>query len=592
MLHRAAAALLAFSTSLPAQRVLVIGLDGFGYRALTRDEATRDMPALRSVIARGVAAPMRTAFPSTTANSHIALATGAWGDINGKHANSHAVLPRAEHTSFERTNGFRADGLLAEPVWVTAARKGLPAAAVNFVPTYPFLPAIAPSGLPLTVINNYQTRKVLPNRLLTEKDMREQPCAQGLRCFAWEEGGLHFTIALAPSGYADVALAGASQTVRAWPKPLESDPPLNRPLARHFSDGLRLREPVPTVVYFRLFSLSADRRSFTLLRTCAQELGVFDARDAELRGRLLAEAGGVVDNGSELGSPLDDTSLRRTLELDELAIRQQGRLQDWVWRNRKPRLQLGYFSYPDHADHAWLGLSAANPRIAFARRWVYTALDRALKPLIGSISARDSVVFVSDHGMGPVQKHVRPYLPLEHAGLVARTANGELDTRRSKVSLLYNCLLVNTVDWKGGIVPAAERDSIVKLAARALAELRDPETHQPVFGGFYSTPERKAALGFGGPAGADLCMDPAPGYYLNASFNGPVVETLKRPTGQHGGSPLREDMRSIFVAAGPRLRFPNGLARMRAIDVAPLVSALLGIAPPAQAAGHSPLQSQ
>ena len=122
LLLRCACLCLVLVGVMAAQRVLVISLDGFGYRALTKDAATKDMPALRALMARGVARPMQPAFPSTTANSHIALATGAWGDVNGKHANSHPVLPRKDHTSFERASGFRTEGLTAEPVWVTASK--------------------------------------------------------------------------------------------------------------------------------------------------------------------------------------------------------------------------------------------------------------------------------------------------------------------------------------------------------------------------------------------------------------------------------------------------------------------------------------
>ncbi|MEP7366174.1 MAG: alkaline phosphatase family protein, partial [Acidobacteriota bacterium] len=578
-------------------RALVISLDGLGYQALMQDAATRDMPALRALMDRGTVLPMQPAFPSTTANSHVALATGAWGDVNGIHANLHAVLPRKDHTSFERSSGFRADGLTAEPVWVTAARQGLRTAAVNFVPTYPFLPTNAPPGVPLTVINNYQTRKIMGNRLLTQKDVQAKPCGEPRRCFSWREEGVTFQVSAGASkrgvyDHIDITEGSGGKRVRAWAAALEDAPPTNRALARHFSEGLLFEAPVPAVVYFRLFEIAPDGSAFTLLRTAAQELGVFDAQPEALRRRILAEAGGVIDNGTALGSPMDDVSLRRTLELDELVIRQQGRLQEWLWRNGKYSLQAGYFSYPDHTEHAWLGLSEGNPRIAFARRWMYTALDQALKPIIEGVSTDDSIVFVSDHGMGAVQKHIRFYLPLERAGLVARTNDGQLDTQRSKMSGLYNCLLVNTRDWKDGIVPIGERDSLLRIAQRVLADLLDPETRRPVIQAFYSTPEQKAALGFGGEAGADLCLDPAPGYYLNFSFNGPLIETLKQPTGQHGGYPLRDDMRSVFIGAGPRMRIAGGAGQLRAIDVATLVTDLLGIEKPAQSTGRSPLQSQ
>jgi hypothetical protein len=55
---------------------------------------------------------------------------------------------------------------------------------------------------------------------------------------------------------------------------------------------------------------------------------------------------------------------------------------------------------------------------------------------------------------------------------------------------------------------------------------------------------------------------------------------------------LREDTRSIFIGAGPRLKIADHAPHLRAIDIAPLAADLLGIAPPAQSKGRSPLQSQ
>jgi len=611
MVARCAAALLLTGFSLPAQRVLLISLDGFGYRALTEEAATRDMPALRGAMARGVVRPMQPAFPSTTANGHIALATGAWADVNGKHANSHPVLPRKDHTSFERANGFRAEGLTAEPVWVAAARAGIRSAAVNFVPTYPFLPSNAPAGLPLTVINHYQTRRIAGNRLLTRKDVSAAPCEEwkpGLKgskkpplCFTWQEDALRFHASIGSSSgksydFIEVAADPAGHRVRAHARPLEDAPPQARPLARHFSSGLRLMAPIDAVVYFRLFDIAPDGGSFALLRGAVEELGVFDANEASLRRRFLAEAGGVIGNSRSPFSPeTDDTKLRRSLELAELVVRQLGRTQEWVWRNVKPRLQLGYFSYPDEAEHNWLGLAATEPRFAGARRWIYIALDQALKPIFQPVSSKDHLLVVSDHGMAAVTKQIRVYLPLERAGLVARTPKGQIDPNLSKLSLLYNCLLVNTSDWKGGNVPLGERETVIATATRVLRETRDPATGQPVIPEFYPAATFNAELGNGGEAGADVCFDPAPGYTVASTFDGPVVANLPQPRGQHGYYPLREDMRSIFIGAGPRLRGGAGAQPSpvpRAIDVAPLIADLLGIPPPAQSRGRSPLQSQ
>ena len=71
--------------------------------------------------------------------------------------------------------------------------------------------------------------------------------------------------------------------------------------------------------------------------------------------------------------------------------------------------------------------------------------------------------------------------------------------------------------------------------------------------------------------------------------DGPVVRAKARPLGEHGFLPTRPDMQGILIAAGPRLPQGARWPLQRAIDVAPLVSDLLGIAPPRDARGQSPL---
>jgi hypothetical protein len=105
-----------------------------------------------------------------------------------------------------------------------------------------------------------------------------------------------------------------------------------------------------------------------------------------------------------------------------------------------------------------------------------------------------------------------------------------------------------------------------------------------------SSPADRERLGFGGPNGFDACLDVAPGYATSTTVdNGPVVRARPRPTGEHGFLPTRSDMHGLLIAAGPRLPTGGRWPVQRAIDVAPLVSDLLGISPPRDARGRSPL---
>lgn len=111
----------------PQGRVFLISLDGMGHQLFTTDPVAKKLRTLHRLSREGAMAEggIRPAYPSTTGNSHAALWTGAYGDINGIHANATPIAPRAEHTAFERNIGFRSDSLRAEPIWVTAARQGV-----------------------------------------------------------------------------------------------------------------------------------------------------------------------------------------------------------------------------------------------------------------------------------------------------------------------------------------------------------------------------------------------------------------------------------------------------------------------------------
>jgi type I phosphodiesterase/nucleotide pyrophosphatase len=116
--------------------------------------------ALRGLTAQGVIPH----FPSTAAKPHVALFTGAYGNVNGISANSNPVAPRASPTFLERSVGFRSAGLTAESLWAAAARQGVKTVAYQVTQAYPFIPLnTAPSApVPPVVVNGCQTSSIAP----------------------------------------------------------------------------------------------------------------------------------------------------------------------------------------------------------------------------------------------------------------------------------------------------------------------------------------------------------------------------------------------------------------------------------------------
>lgn len=594
--------------------VVVVSLDGLGTGIVRNDPVASELRALHALRARGVMADgLVPHMPSTTANTHAALWTGAWGDVNGIVANEMPLAPRSDHSAVSRVSGYRSEGLRAEPLWVAAARQGVPVVAQQATQVYPFSTTSTGGALrnPPVIVHGYQARVVAPARWLTADDLARIPCGRARKadaCFAWNAGPVPLQAELTAAGSSPVLrvrVEGRKPAVSVRQAPVESAPPRGRELARHFSDGLLVDVPdvPPAMVYFRLFDATADGRSLLLFQSAIHETAAWIGRPATRaeQVRWLLDAGGFVGNGrseawdrpGKSGTPLwlggSGERERRYLETIELGVRQTIRQADELWRRHGPRLFVGYVSMPDEMDHAWLGHAVGDARYEPVRRWGYQLVDRAVETYVRLAGPSGHVVFVSDHGMQPVTREVRVAQALHDEGLMA-AQGGRVVGARSQVLVIRNCIQVHTDDWRGGVVPVAEREEVIARTVAVLRRLRDPETDQPVVTSIVDSPADRDRLGFGGPNGADFCFDLREGYVASSWIDeGPVVRSTARPSGEHGFLPTRADMHGVLIAAGPRLPAGGRWPVLRAIDVAPLVSDLLGIAPPRDARGRSPL---
>lgn len=615
------------------ERVVVASLDGLGQRIWDGDPAARQLPSLERVVEGGVEADgLVQAYPPGTPGGHAALWTGAFGNVSGI-VGGNPVTPRAEHTAFERTSGFDARLLEAEPLWVTAARQGVRVVANQATQNHPFVPFVTASSsaeAPV-LVSGYGPPMLEDHRVLRPEDTEAaDPAAWGtladrssrpVRAFRFELAGASIHGALVAEeatddGYTAMYLADdpGGDAVRAGAAPLEDSPPRDRPLARHFSEGLPLRagpDSVPTLAFFRLFELDPSGEDFVLYHPAAHEIALHDGSGAEEGAVADAlEAGAAfVGNGpsylmrdGDLGTQLhaggDGTAERRYLEGLELVMRQYDRLTSWLVERYDPGLLIDYAPYPDEADHWWYGLAhpdveGVDPKVRATyqelRERAYATLDRRVG-LLDSIAGPDgALVVVSDHGMTPVWKRVRVNRVLEEAGFLEQDAEGEIDPSRTRAVHVKHYLLLNTEDWREGIVPLEERDAVVEALEAALREVRDPWTGEPVFRDFFRPETDGDELGIGGPAGGDLYFDLAPGYLVDDGLEGDAIEELPVPRGWHGYLPTREDMLAVLLARGPGLPEDDAWPRLRAVDVAPLIAELLGIDPPADAVGSSPL---
>jgi hypothetical protein len=534
------------SLAAPAQTVYLFSLDGLGHQLLTKSPVTAPLKTLRRLAARGAMADgMQPAFPSATGNSHAALWTGVYGDVSNITSNSQPYLPRAAHTFLERNNGYRSDQLAAEPLWIAAARQGLKSVAYQAPQVFPFRPFTTHPNA--TLVNGYQSRQVAGHTILRRQDLVfDSPTA-----FHFKHGPLTLRGTLTPTG-----LTIENTPVRL--APVETKPPLQRPLARHFSDGLYLADPVPAVVYFRLFEFTAT--DLLLYVSPIQELAISQG-DATA---MLRESGGFIGN-THFGPKL---STSQSLEVMELLTRQNARQTLWLAQHLRPALFIGYIPICDELGHQFLGLHEQGDADATrAMLWGFTIAERWFQLVTPLVTKKDHLVITADHGMAPISKLVNVNEALRRAGL------GKAATH------VYNSVLINTTDWKGGTVQ--NRDAVRALVRKTLEETG-------VFTAFFTPEEHGKNYGIGGPAGSDLYFDLKPGYGVRDTV-GELFPPLEKPIGSHGFVSDRPDMLATLIVASPRIGKATKWPRLKSIDVAPLAAKLLGIEPPKQARGRSPL---
>ena len=586
-------------------RVFMLSLDGMGYQRLTEDPVAAEVPTLTALMKSGARAEgLSPAFPASTANSHAALWTGTYAGRNGILYNSTPPLPRSEHTYTERVVGYLSDSLTAEPIWLTAARQGVPVVAHQVTQIVPFLPqTIGDRPMPgLVGVNGFQSKMFTRWRTVrpVDADVHTIPCAQlpahargATTCVEWslgrDAGDRRLRAALLPDRIviADAAGAAAIEVVR---RATETTPPKRRALARYWSTPLLvagLPDGVAASLTFRLFELNAARGTFLLAQSPLAASAVATT-DPSLATSLVAETGPMVGNGasgSYAAGSFGPAALaggggeaeRRYLETLELVVRQQIAQSAWLFRRRQPRLHISYLSTADEVDHAWYGLDRAGVgRFREFRRWAYMAIDQAVQAFTSLATPNDHIIITSDHGMAAVTKLIAVDRLLDAAGL------------RSVASSVHSCIVLNTSDRKDGTILPADRDAAVGRVRRALTGLRTA-AGTPAVARIYSTRDEMNELGHDGPGGADLCFDPVPGVGIGGSGTDAVVAEVYPPRGEHGLDPSRPDMKAILLVKGPRVGAGQSFGPLRSIAVAPLVADLLGVQPPRDATGVSPL---
>ena len=279
-----------------------------------------------------------------------------------------------------------------------------------------------------------------------------------------------------------------------------------------------------------------------------------------------------------------------------------------------------------HAIYCWL--DATDTRFSCDRYTRALSLYKAIDEQIGSVLnefADDEtlVIVLSDHGHGSIYKTINVNAHLHHMGFLslrgAQTSisftgwlrkalrvllrmdrwnlNKALLPKRFRRPLMERLSQNMMIDWEhtqaymingwvyayiylnvkgrelAGVVEPALYDKVRAQVARAMKELRDPDTGQPVVGHVH--PREEVFEGEFAQAAPDLIVVPAPGYEFTASVFQDTEAVIRhnRVGRDHVGS---HTMDGILVASGAMVR-PGPIVGARLVDLFPTILAWLGV---------------
>jgi predicted AlkP superfamily phosphohydrolase/phosphomutase len=597
-------------------KLVLVSLDGSAAPAIESAVARGVMPNLGALRKDGASGRSLTALPAKTPVGHAALFTGAWPDRNGI---AGIDMPAPGETIVTARSGFTTEMLTAEPIWVTAARQGLDVTAINTTQLFPFRPFLEGKrfggnyGWNLTMLDGYQSRET-PHTVFGPRDLTLRTAAGwrgalpahlgAARDFDFAVGQTRFDALLYDDpadpvvGLDTMLLTLQKQTANGVvlkPRPA-GDPDNFASLPVRLGDG-------DVALNFRLFALAPDGSDLLLY---VAEAGLLRCNRPLVEPAVLKATGGFAGNAADdlykvgaFGPPLwnggDGTAEERYLETVALVTRKLTRLLEFGLERTRWDLLVSYLPFPDEFFHLWYGrldpsLSSYDPALA-ARLQPY--MDKGLGIVDGFVGrlrekASGAIVAIgSDHGHIGANRVVAWNVALEKAGLLVLNRDGSVDLFRTRAIYFpgnSGYFLINKVARKQGIVTPEEEPAVVEQLKSVLRGLKDPVTGIPLVSAVYdaTTPHEPA---LGGEHGGDLYVDIAPGYYSSAALRGELVNEIPA-AGEHLYDPERPSMKAAFSVAGPGVAHGVSLGEIRQIDVAPTLSLLLGIDPPAQSTGR------
>jgi predicted AlkP superfamily pyrophosphatase or phosphodiesterase len=225
----------------------------------------------------------------------------------------------------------------------------------------------------------------------------------------------------------------------------------------------------------------------------------------------------------------------------------------YLFRKHKPNLQFVHLLNVDEVQHKQ---GPGSPAVKDAVRVQDENVARIRKAIAESgVGARTALIIVVDHGFTSIERNVGPNNLFRDAGLLEEEG-GKIKSWRA---------ITRSSGGSASIYVKNPGD-----LPRVLEVLRSGAESR------YRVLERPELDALGYNPDAALALEPGEGWAITERL-GTSTPTVK---GNHGQLPTRPGLQTGFLAEGAGIRPGSSVERMRLLDVAPVVAALLGLEMP------------
>ena len=610
-------------------KLLQIGFDGMNLLLLRKYEAEGLLPNFSRLLERGSANRLLCAIPAWTPTNWATLVTGATAGTHGLGGWSVRDLTKPRDTADIRAEDSRSVG--AETIWEVAERANLKS-MITFYPAswpprvangyvvapgfrYPPFAVLPPEKYVIGLRGADRSTGISKGAVRTGTDTAETGEERDITYVAARPaagGGLEAEIGLGRELEVSllVRLSETAETARytvtaqcadsaAAPVLVECDR-WSEWLFGHAVDA----EGESRRVSFRLRLLQEGSDTIIVVRSEAHRTDGF-ASPGKLASDLVDSVGPFIGMFATKPEP-GDAELDACLDEYLYSGLWQARAARYVMDNHGWDMHFSHWHLFDTINHSHVnpadpghpGFDATRAEWHMnAHRRAFEVADEVLGEFLSLADENTFVVVNSDHAMATAHRWGSvPRLLHDHGLLAFRDDGISVDPARSRAYVIPDRGSEIFVNLEGrepdGIVPADQYEAVQEKIIEALHDWRDPDSGKRAVALALKNQDAQI-IGFWGPNNGDVVFtlnrgfgwgDPlgegsiGPG---RGALHGSQIPTSEGPTFTNMG---------CFIISGPGVK--RGYERdweryglMRMVDLAPTMTHLMGLRPPAQSQG-------